>query len=195
MPIWQTSDGVWVVSESATTGRVFGTDENIGRTPWVTLAALRTVQGHLPMARLVNDILAVYPRNRILFVDDKANADISGFFDLLLEYGGPGRFVVKSYWSSVDLPQQARKLGYTTWGYYYSKDMPQFAASSKRFDLLGLNYGAPATDFATMLATGKPLIAHVIDSASAATAALHAGASGLMVSAVQQVVPRTTRPR
>ncbi len=192
VPLQLTSDGVWVVSEDPTTERVFGTDDKISRTPWATLALLRSIDGHHPMARLVNDILAVYPQNRIIFVDDKAGVAVRDFLALLDAHGGPSRFVVKTYWQSVDLPVQARSLGYTTWGYYYAKDMPHFAATQSRFDLLGLNYNAPVADFDTMRATGKPVIAHIIGSARAAATALHNGATGLMVSAVQQVVPHTT---
>ena len=191
VPVQLTSDGVWVISEDASTGRLFGTDDVIARTPWSTLAGLRTLHGHHPMARLVNDVLAVYPRNRIIFVDDKPNADIAGFLRLLGSYGGPGRFVVKSFYQSATLPEQADKLGYVTWGYYYTANMDVFAATQSRFTMLGLNYDSPAADFATMRQTGKPVIAHIINSAQAAADALHEGAAGLMVSAVQQVVPAT----
>ena len=189
IPVRLTVDGVWVVSEDPSTGRVFGTDDEISRTSWSTLAALRTVRGHHPMARLVDDVLAVLPRDRVLFVDDKANADIPGFLELLGTFGGPARFVVKSYWESADLPRQAQQQGYLTWGYYYAVNMKSFAATQGRFDLLGLNYDAPAADFAAMRATGKPVVAHIIGSAAAATTGLRKGASGLMVSAVEQVVP------
>jgi len=195
VPVWRTSDGIWVISEDPTTGRVFGTDDDIKRTPWAALAALRTLRGHHRIARLVDDVLAVYPRDRIIFVDDKPGADVSGFLSLLNSYGGPARFVMKTFWKSEALPQQARKVGYITWGYYYAKDMPHFAATQGRFDMLGLNHTAPAADFAAMRATGKPIIAHIIDNAQAAAAALQSGASGLMVSAVQQVVPAATSSR
>lgn len=189
IPVRLTADGVWVVSEDPTTGRVFGTDDQISRTTWAALSALRTVRGHHPMARLVDDVLAVLPRNRVVFVDDKPNADIPGFLQLLGKFGGPARFVVKSYWQSADLPRQAHQLGYLTWGYYYADNMKSFPATQGRFDLLGLNYDAPAADFAALRATGKPVVAHVIGSAAAAATGLAKGAAGLMVSDVQQVVP------
>lgn len=189
VPVRLTSDGVWVVSEDPTTGRVFGTDDDIRRTSWAVLSTLRTTDGHHPMTRLVDDVLDVQPRDRVLFVDDKPNADIPGFLQLLGSFGGPSRFVVKSYWESADLPRQAHRLGYVTWGYYYAVNMGSFAATEGGFDLLGLNYDAPAADFARMRATGKPVVAHVIGSVAAAATAVREGASGLMVSAVQQVVP------
>jgi glycerophosphoryl diester phosphodiesterase len=189
VPVRLTSDGVWVVSEDSTTGRVFGTDDDIARTPWAVLSRLRTLDGHRPMARLVSDVLAVYPRDRIVFVDDKPDADVPGLLRVLQSYGGPTRFVVKSFYQTVDLPRQARRLGYLTWGYYYAANMGSFAATQGRFDLLGLDYGAPAADFAIMRRTGKPVIAHIVGNAKAAAAALGKGAAGLMVSAVRQVVP------
>ncbi|MEP7019153.1 MAG: hypothetical protein ABI808_00770 [Pseudonocardiales bacterium] len=41
-----------------------------------------------------------------------------------------------------------------------------------------------------MRSTGKPVIAHLVTSATQASAALCKGASGLMVSGVLEVVPR-----
>lgn len=191
VPLQRTSDGVWVISEDPTTGRVFGTDDTIKQTPWAVLAGLRTTRGGHPMARLVQDVLAVYPRDRVLFVDDKPSADIPGFLALLHTYGGPARFVVKSFYQSVAVPLQAHQLGYVTWGYYYGRDMASFAATQGRFDMLGLDDNAGAADFAAMRQTGKPVIAHIINNTAAAATALRDGAAGLMVSAVQQVVPRT----
>ena len=49
--VWRSSDGVWVVSEERTTGRVFDRDLTITSTPWSVLATLRTKVGGHPMAR------------------------------------------------------------------------------------------------------------------------------------------------
>ena len=189
VPARRTVDGVWVVSEDPTTTRVFGTDYVIAATPWSTLARLRGRSGAQPMARLVNDVLDVYSRNRILFIDNKANTDIKAFFDLLDSYAGRTRYVVKSYMMTTATPAEAHKRGYLTWGYYYPRDMAEFASTEARFDLLGLEQFAPGSDYATVLATGKPVIAFIIASADAGRTALDRGARGLMVSAVDQVVP------
>ncbi len=191
IPVWRTSDGVWVVSEDGSTGRVFGSDYVIEATRWSTLAALRTRRGGHPMARLVENILTPYGRDRILFVDDKADRNVGSLLDLLDSYGGNGRCVIKSFWASGQAPAQARARGYLTWGYYYSKDMPHFAATQSKFDTLGLNYDAPTVDFAILSATGKPIIAHIIRSAAAAASSLRKGAQGLMISAVEKVVPQS----
>lgn len=190
VPVRMTSDGVWVVSEDPTTGRVFGTDYRIRTTPWAKLARLRTRLGHFPMTRLDNDVLRVYGDQRILFVDDKADANIESLLTLLDAHGGRNRCVIKSYWASTDVSTLAHAAGYLVWGYYYAKDMPQFPDTQSRFDLLGLDFTAPAADFAQMRATGKPVIAHIIETRSEAAIARSKGAQGFMVSGVEQVVPR-----
>lgn len=189
VPVWRTSDGVWVVSEDATTGRVFGANLPIPATRWAILSTLRSSRGSHPMARLVNDVLDVYGSNRILFIDNKADTNVTAFFDLLDSYGGRTRYVMKSYWQSTNTPVMAHQRRYLTWGYYYAKDMPRFAKTQSKFDLLGLDYTAQSADFQAMRATGKPVIAHIINNAHAASVAIKKGAQGLMVSAVEQVVP------
>lgn len=190
VPVRRTSDGVWVISEDATTGRVFNADVRIRSTPWATLSTLRTRQGDHPMARLANDILDVYGRTRILFVDDKADTNAASFLDVLGSYAGRTRYVVKSYWHARNVATEAHKRGYVTWGYYYAKDMSHFAATQSKFDMLGLDHAAPAADFAAMRATGKPVLVHVVATAHTAQTGLAEGARGLIVSGVQEVVPR-----
>jgi len=193
VPVWRTSDGVWVVSEEATTGRVFGIDYRIDATPWHDIAGLRSTRGRRPMARLEHDVLAVYGRNRILFVDDKSGRNMTSLLDLLSAYAGSSRYVVKCYWSSSAVADAAHRRGYRTWGYYYARDMPEFAATQRHFDLLGLDVQAPVADFVRMRATGKPVIAHVLATRSQVTAAEAKGADGLMISGVTEVVPHHPR--
>jgi glycerophosphoryl diester phosphodiesterase len=190
VPVWKTSDGVYVISEDPTTGRVFGTDYDIQSTPWATLSRLRTLNGGYPMGRLVNDVLIPYGSSRVFFVDNKSNADLDSFFDLLDSYGGRNRFISKSYYNSRATAAEAHARGYLTWGYYYEKDMANFASTQSRFDLLGINYSASPATFETMHATGKQIIAHLIDSPAEEFRASCLGASGYMVSGVTQVVKR-----
>jgi glycerophosphoryl diester phosphodiesterase len=189
VPVWRTADGVWVVSEDRTTGRVFGTDLAIPATRWSTLSRLRTRRGGLPMARLQQDLLDVYGRSRVLLVDDKADTDAAAFLDLLDASGGPSRDVVKCYWGSSAVAAEARRRGYLTWGYYDAGGLAALPATSARFDLLGLPWSAPAADWAAARATGKPLFGHVVATAQQADVARREGATGLMVSGVEEVVP------
>jgi glycerophosphoryl diester phosphodiesterase len=187
--VWRSSDGVWVVSEQRNTGRLFDADRDIPSTPWSVLSTLRTRVGHRPMARLREDLLDVYGRTRILFIDNKQDLHATEFLDLLSSYAGRTRYVVKSFWDADRTPGAAHRRGYLTWGYYYGKDMPHLAATQRRFDLLGLDFSAGGQDFRMMEATGKPVIAHIIDAPDQARAALDKGASGLMVANVESVVP------
>ena len=188
-PARRTADGVWVASEDATTGRVFGRDLTIATSTWAQLSTLRSTVGAQPMSRLQETLLAQLPTTRILFVDDKDDAHVAELLDLLDRYGGRDRTVIKSYCGSVATPNAARARGYTTWGYHYESDMAGFAATQGRFDLLGLRFDASAASWQTALATHKRVIAHIVATAAQAQQGLAAGATGLMVSGVQQVVP------
>lgn len=186
----RTADGVWVGSEDASTGPVYGTDLTIAASTWAQLSTLRSIHGNQPMSRLDTDLLDQVPEDRVLFVDDKDDAHVDELLDLLDQHGGAGRAVVKSYWQTVKTPTAAHARGYTTWGYYYADQMDQFAATQSRFDLLGIDQDAPTAVYQRMLATGKRVIAHVVATPAQADRALAAGATGLMVSGVREVVPR-----
>ncbi len=189
VPVWRTPDGVWVVSEYRDTGRVFGADHDIPSTPWPVLAALRSLAGGQPMARLQNDVLDVYGRSRVLFVDNKQDENVGAFFALLDSYAGRTRYVIKSYWHSTKTPDEARRRGYVTWGYYTPATMGDVAATQAHFDMLGLDAGSSEAQFRTMEATGKPVIAHVVTTRAEVQRALTLGAKGVMVADVRAVVP------
>lgn len=189
-PARRTADGVWVASDDATTGRVYGRDLTIADSTWAQLSALRSRDGGQPMARLEQDVLEVVPRTRVLVVDDKDDLHVDALLGLLGRYGGPGRTVVKSYYANRNTPPEARRLGYLTWGYYYARTMADFAATQGRFDFLALQYNAPAADWATLRATGKRLFAHIVATPAQARQGTANGATGLMVSGVTEVVPQ-----
>ncbi|WP_420120281.1 hypothetical protein [Nakamurella sp.] len=185
----RTADGVWVGSEDPTTGSVYGTDLTIATSTWDQLSSLRSLQGGQPMSRLETDLLQQLPATRVLFVDDKDDDHVGELLDLLDRYGGAGRTIIKSYWKTTETPTQAHRRGYLTWGYYYADEMDRFPSSQARFDLLGINFNAPPQVYAQMLATGKRVIAHVVATRAQADKAIARGATGLMVSGVQEVVP------
>lgn len=62
----------------------------------------------------------------------------------------------------------------------YPNELP--AADTSRWDVLGMEWNAPATAWQQLTATGKPTIAHIITSPSQAQTALGKGANGLMAS-------------
>lgn len=189
VPVRRTADGQWVVTEDATTGRVFGTDLPVATSTWAQLAPLRSLRGGQPLARLREDVLDVVGAGRVLLVDDKADADVAGLLTLLDDHGGARRAVIKSYGREKATPPAAHARGYRTWGYYYPADMAAFDATRGRFDLLALSWSAPAADWARALATHERVFGFVVATPDQARTARAAGATGLMVSGVTQVVP------
>lgn len=188
-PARRTVDGVWVASDEATTRRVFGKDLTIATTTWSKLSTLRSIDGNQMMSRLKETVLAKVPRDRVLVVDDKDDAHVAELLALLGQYGGPSRTIIKSYYQFANTPPRAHTKGYLTWGYWYQSELSQFAATQGKFDLLAMQWDAPASTFRTMLATGKKVFAHVVATQAQAQAGLDKGATGLMVSGVTAVVP------
>lgn len=188
LSVWRTSDGVWAGSHDRSTLRVFGVDLDITATPWATLQTLRSTVGGQPMCRL-EDVLDRWGQTRIIFVDNKQSTNVAAFFDKLDTYpGATGRFVSKSYYTDTAVTAEAHNRGYKTWGYYYQADVPNLASTQSRWDILGMDYTADAASWTAVLSYGKPVMAHIVNSAAARTTALGKGANGLMVSKVTQAV-------
>lgn len=185
--MWRTSDGVWVASHDRDTVRMFGTSIDIPTNPWSALAGLTTTVGGYPMAR-VTDLLDLYAGTHILFVDNKQDQNVTSFLDMLDAYPqATGRFVVKSFFSTVNTALAARLRGYTTWGYYYEVDLPNLAATHQKWDILGMEYSAstgPGSAWEQIKAVGKPVLGHVCLSVNNVNTAFAAGADGVMTGKV-----------
>jgi hypothetical protein len=105
--------------------------------------------------------------------------------------------VGKGYCTQTDWGDLAAAEGCATWGYYYADELADdpelLARTSESWSMLGLDWSAPAATWATMTATGKPVLGHIVPDLDAARAALDGGAAGLVVSGVTEVVgPLTT---
>lgn len=188
--VWKTSDGVWVASHDQSTTRMFGTNIDIPTNTYASLTGLTTTSGGFPMARL-DDLLALYANsNHIIFIDNKQDANVTTFLDLLDTYtNATGIFIVKQYYSSSATAVAARLRGYTTWGYYYDTDLGSLDATEGKYDLLGLNYDASGGNWTTIKAKGKPVFAHVALSAANAVTAFATGADGVVTGKILTVVP------
>ena len=188
--VWMSSDGVFVASHDQTTGRVFnGTSYDINVTPWATLSTLTTKAGGYPIARL-DDLLPAFP-DRAWFVENKGSSGITSFFNLLDANGGPSRIVSKQPANNTTVNAEARNRGYKTWGYYFDADTPTIAATQSRWDMLGEDYAASAASWAEVKSYGKPVLAHIVDTAAHKTLAASYSPAGFMASGVQEVVPQT----
>jgi hypothetical protein len=93
---------------------VFDKNLDIRASAGTELPKLLTKIGHLPMARLVNDILIPYDSTRILFIDNKAYAHSHAFFSLLVSYAGNTRYVSRRMTPREHGHRGPQKRGYVT---------------------------------------------------------------------------------
>jgi hypothetical protein len=198
----RTSDGVWFGLHDDTLDRTSGTTGfTASAHTWAEVQAYQiTAAGTTNPAQPTRpymrweELMTAYYSSHIFFVDPKA---ATGFVSELLDMmdAMPGtptdKFVAKYYGVSSAWVNAAKLRGYKSWGYFYQADAANFATYQGRWDILGMDYTADQATWTAILSYGKPVIGHIIPSAAAATTALNFGAAGLMVSGVQQAIPRT----
>lgn len=186
--VWRTSDGVWVNSHDQTTGRIFGTNIDIPSNTWASMSSLVSTVGGQPICRLT-DVLDLYGSNRILFIDNKGDTNVTAFLDLLDSYAGATRYVVKGFNTQAATPAAARLRGYWTWGYYYDADVPNLGTTGPRWDLLGMDITGTTANWNTMHATGKLVLGHTPATAADKTLADSHAADGYVAASFIHVVP------
>lgn len=198
----RTSDGVWFGLHDDTLDRTSGTTGFVASAhTWAEVQAYQITaasttnptQPTRPYMRW-EELMDAYYDSHIFFVDPKA---ATGFASEILDKmdAMPGtptdKFVAKYYGVSSIWVNAATARGYTTWGYFYQADSANFAAYQGRWDILGMDHNADSTTWSTILSYGKPVIGHTVSNSTAANNALGYGAAGLMVSGVEQVIPRS----
>lgn len=195
---FRSSDGVWVSSHDASTLRVTGVDYTIASTPWATLAPLTVTaastntpaQARQPLSK-VTDILDDFARDHVIFIEDKSYANADSLLDLMDAYGGPSRFVWKTYGpggqSGVN---KARARGYKSWAYYFNgADMTNLPTSYVNYDYLGIDFNCTDAAITAAVAYGKPVIGHILTTAAQRDRMLSLGCVGAMCADIQAVVP------
>jgi hypothetical protein len=198
----RSSDGVWFGLHDDTLDRTSGTSGfTASAHTWAEIQAFQITasgtthpsQPTRPYMRW-EELMDAYYDSHVFFVDPKA---ATGFVSELLDMmdAMPGtptdKFVAKYYGVSSTWVNAAKARGYKSWGYFYQTDVPNLPTYQGRWDILGMEFGANSASWSAILAYGKPVIGHVVSSPSGASAALGFGASGLMVSGVEAVVPRS----
>lgn len=185
------ASGEYVMIHDWTTERtVPGTKLPIWSTSWDQLKTLRQATG--PFLRFT-DLLEQLPDDVVLAVDHKAtsakqdanSSDLQSELDLytLLDDafdGHPERRVLWKVFVNAGSVERAKARGYRAMCMLYPNELA--AADLSRWDVLGLEWNAPAAAWQQITATGKPTIAHIITSPSQAQTALSKGAGGLMAS-------------
>lgn len=187
-----------LIHDWVTTRTVPGTEYQIWNTPWSTLAGLQQASGGF--LRLT-DVLDQVGDDVVLAIDHKVTSSKetgstgdmeseAALFDLLkARFGAENakRRVIIKHFIKGGVSARARELGYKTMCMMYQNEVAGADLSS--WDVLGMEWNAPDDVWATLKATGKPLIAHIITTKNQADQALSNGATGLMSSVPSVVHP------
>ena len=193
---YRTRDGVFIGSHDWTTERTTGQYHEIWDTDWSTIQTLTQPAG--PIIRL-EDAVAAMPEDSVLVLDHKATSASSTYhegnrrseaelFDLLPTlFDDPTERVIWKLFAYADSDQRAAERGYKTMCMLYRSEVAD--ADLNRWDILGMEWNAPKETWGTLLATGKPTIAHIIVNSGQAAASLSQGAHGLMSSVPSIVHP------
>ena len=186
-----------LIHDWVTTRTVPGTDYQIWNTPWSTLAGLQQASGGF--LRLT-DVMDSVPSDVVLAIDHKVTSDKptasqgdmdseAALFALLEERLGEAakRRVIIKHFVKGGVAARAKAKGYRTMCMMYPNEVA--GADLTAWDVLGMEWNAPDDVWATLRATGKPLIAHIITTTAQATRTRERGARGLMSSVPSQVHP------
>lgn len=205
MSVARTSDGVWFGLHDSTLDRTSGTTNFIpAQHTWAEvkqylISAAGTTspsQQARPYAR-VEEVLTAFGDTHTIFLDPKT-ASATYYPELLsiverLVSDPQQTVVAKGYCTTTGWGLIAQKRGYQSWGYYYANEL---AASSTlltstlaAWTLLGLDAGGDAAQWASLVAVGRPVIGHVVQTAASAQTSLAKGAQGLMISGVAETMP------
>lgn len=186
-----------LIHDWVTTRTVPGTDYQIWNTPWSTLAGLQQASGGF--LRLT-DVMDSVPSDVVLAIDHKVTSDkptsstgdmeseaaLFAFLEERLGAQAQKRVIIKHFVQG-GVAARAKAKGYRTMCMMYPNEVA--GAPLTDWDILGMEWNTPDDVWATLRATGKPLIAHIITTTAQATRARERGATGLMSSVPSQVHP------
>lgn len=186
-----------LIHDWVTTRTVPGTDYQIWNTTWSTLAGLQQASGGF--LRLT-DVMDSVPSDVVLAIDHKVTSDkptsstgdmeseaaLFAFLEERLGAQAQKRVIIKHFVQG-GVASRAKARGYRTMCMMYPNEVA--GADLTAWDVLGMEWNAPDDVWATLRATGKPLIAHIITTTAQATRARERGATGLMSSVPSQVHP------
>ena len=184
-----------LIHDWVTTRTVPGTDYQIWNTPWSVLSGLQQASGGFMR---LTDVVNQVGDDIVLAIDHKVTSSkqtgSQGDMDSekeLFDYldtipNAKDRVLIKQF---VDggVAGRAKAKGYKSMTMMYPNEVAGADLSS--WDVLGMEWNASDDVWATLKATGKPLIAHIITTQQQADQALSKGATGLMASVPSVVHP------
>lgn len=184
-----------LIHDWVTTRTVPGTDYQIWNTPWSVLSGLQQASGgFLRLTDVVNQV----GDDIVLAIDHKVTSgkqvgsqgdmdSENALFDYLDTIPNAKDRVLIKQFVNGGVASRAKAKGYKSMCMMYPNEVAGADLSS--FDVLGMEWNASDDVWATLKATGKPLIAHIITTQQQANQALSKGATGLMASVPSVVHP------
>ena len=184
-----------LIHDWVTTRTVPGTDYQIWNTPWSVLSGLQQASGGFMR---LTDVVNQVGDDIVLAIDHKVTSSkqtgSQGDMDsekALFDYldtipNAKDRVLIKQFVNG-GVAGRAKAKGYKSMSMMYPNEVAGADLSS--WDVLGMEWNASDDVWATLKATGKPLIAHIITTQQQADQALSKGATGLMASVPSVVHP------
>lgn len=184
-----------LIHDWVTTRTVPGTDYQIWNTPWSTLAGLQQASGGFMR---LTDVVDSVGQDIMLAIDHKVTSSKptgsqgdmeseNALFDYLDTIPNAKDRVLIKQFVNGGVADRAKAKGYKSMCMMYPNEAA--GADLAKWDVLGMEWNAPDDVWATLKATGKPLIAHIITTQQQADTALSKGATGLMASVPSVVHP------
>ena len=184
-----------LIHDWVTTRTVPGTDYQIWNTSWSVLSGLQQASGGFMR---LTDVVDSVGSDIVLAIDHKVTSSkptgSQGDMDsenALFDYldtipNAKDRVLIKQFVNG-GVADRAKAKGYKSMCMMYSNEVA--GADLSKWDVLGMEWNAPDDVWATLKATGKPLIAHIITTKAMVDQALSKGATGLMSSVPSVVHP------
>lgn len=195
--VWASSDGVLLCHHDANTLRTTGQDLAIAATPYEALAQLQVdARAWLgpatplePIPRL-RDVLDAFAQSHVIFLEDKGGSNADAIITMLQDYPDSRGHIV---WKQPGMSPghlYARQRGYTTWGYFASRELERIPEFEDRLDLLGVPALAPEAALRQAVDTGKAVIAWEVHRRWERDRLLRLGVRGMMCSNAPYVLQR-----
>ena len=180
----RTSDGVWFASHDSTLERLGGPSTPIRDMTWAqVLSAFAGRPEALPVT--LKDYLATYGATHVTIFDPKTEmARSDEYLALLKDY--KDRVVIKAFADAGWLFAKVKQAGWATWGYAYARNRgqtwyPDFVQGTN-LDFLSMEWNAADDVWTPLVATKKPVIAHIPASVAQAAEGTRKGAAGCITS-------------
>ena len=180
----RTSDGVWLASHDSTLARLGGPSTPIRDMTWAQVqAAFAGRPEALPVT--LRDYLAAYGGTHVTIFDPKTEmARSDEYLGLLKDY--KDRVVIKAFADAGWLFAKVKQAGWATWGYAYARNRGQtwYAdfVQATNLDFLSMEWDAADDVWTPLVATKKPVIAHIPATVAQAAEGARKGAAGCITS-------------